>query len=135
LEYPDEEFYNTSLLTCSRFVKPQYDAIDSSVDLVVMTIGGNDLGFGKIVTNCFTAFASPAGCRNTVNDANDGMANLRRDLIDTFGEIKTNKLRPGAKIAYVAYPQLSMDVEYKLIQHNDEGEIIDSYDAGTEVAL
>jgi len=133
LEYPDEEFYNTSLLTCSRFVKPQYDAIDSSVDLVVMTIGGNDLGFGKIVTNCFTAFASPAGCRNTVNDANDGMANLRRDLIDTFGEIKTNKLRPGAKIAYVAYPQLSMDVEYKLIQHNDEGEIIDSYDAGTEV--
>jgi lysophospholipase L1-like esterase len=132
-EYPDEEFYESiSPFSCKRYLSAQFNAIDSSTDLIVMTIGGNDLGFGAIVTNCFTAFASPAGCRNTVNNANEDMERLRDNLIDLFGKIKTEKLRPGARIAYVVYPQLILDTGYRLIQNNN-GVIVDSYDAGTEV--
>lgn len=132
-EYPEEEFFkDTSLLSCSRYIHPQIDAIDSSVDLVVMTMGGNDLGFDSIVKNCFVVgFRSPSGCREAVDAANDGMADLETDLIATFAAIR-GKLRPDAKIAYVSYPNLLQDVVYELVSW--KGTILeDRYDAGAKI--
>ena len=126
-EYPDEEYYkDTSTLSCSRFIKPQIDAIDDSVDLVIMTMGGNDLGFATIVEQCFTHKRTPAGCREGINNANAGLTNLEFQLIGTFARIRS-KLRPEARIAYVSYPQIMLDVEYQLTKDED------IYDVGTEI--
>lgn len=132
-EYPDEEFFvDTSLLSCSRFIDPQIDAIDSSVDLVLMTMGGNDLGFDSIVKNCFVVgFRSAGGCRKAVNEANNRMEDLEDDLITTFAEIR-GKLRPDARIAYVSYPQLLLDVQYQLVD-NEGTEDEDIYNAGAGI--
>ncbi|MBN2094030.1 MAG: hypothetical protein JW740_01535 [Candidatus Zambryskibacteria bacterium] len=133
-EYPDEEYYrDTSLLSCTRYINPQIDAIDSSVDLVLLTMGGNDLGFDTIIEQCFAlGYRDPEGCRNAVNEANAGLADLQSNMINAFAAIKA-KLKPGAKIAYVAYPQLTLpDVEYTLTK-DVHGEIVDSYDAGTAI--
>lgn len=132
-EYPDEEFYkSTSAFTCSRFIKPQIDAIDNSVDLVLMTMGGNDLGFGTLVEKCFSILRTPAGCRETVDKANAGLEDLENNLVNTFAAIRA-RLKPGARIAYVSYPYLLLDVEYKLVKRNIWNQIVDSYDAGTEI--
>jgi lysophospholipase L1-like esterase len=131
-EYPDEEEWrSTSPINCSRFIEPQIEAIDSSVDLVLMTMGGNDLGFATIVKNCFSAFRSPADCREAVDDANSRLGTLEVDLTNAFAAIRA-KLRPGAKIAYVSYPQLLQDVPYKLARWAGTP-FEDIYDVGTEI--
>jgi PKD repeat protein/lysophospholipase L1-like esterase/Mg-chelatase subunit ChlD len=132
LEYPDEEKWVTSALSCSRYLKPQKDAIDNSVDLVLVTIGGNDLEFDNLVTQCFAAGPrDAAGCRDAVNLANARMPQLETDLKDMFAEIRA-KLKPGARIVYVSYPQLLLDMDYELV--NWQGTPLeDRYDAGTEL--
>jgi lysophospholipase L1-like esterase len=137
-DYPGEEFYkDDSLFSCSRFLKPQIDAIDSSVDLVLMTMGGNDLGFSTIVQNCYSALKTPVLCKDAIKIANDRMDSLKSRLINTFGELRGDKrLRPGARIAYVSYPHLSLDVEYKIaFRYSDMGVTLfeDIYDAGKEI--
>ncbi len=132
-DYADEEFYvDTSLLKCSRFINPQIDAIDSSVDLVLMTMGGNDLGFDSIVKNCFAVgLRSASGCREVVEEANDGLADLEDELVETFAAIR-EKLDPEARIAYVSYPYLLLDVEYELVDWAGT-RWEDRYDAGAEI--
>ena len=127
-DFPDEEFFvDTSTLKCSRFIRPQIDAIDSSVDLVLITMGGNDLDFDSIVVNCFVlGKRSPDGCRTVINNANDELETLKSDLINKFADIRA-KLSPDARIAYVSYPHLMLDVEYML--EEDE----DVYDVRTEL--
>jgi len=130
--YPDEEYYkDTSLLKCSRFVEPQIDGIDNSVDLVLMSMGGNDLGFATIVTDCFSPLRSPDGCKKAVEDANKGITGLKDNLINTFAAIRA-KLKPGARIAYVAYPNLLMDGEYKISRWTGTW-FENTYDAGTAI--
>ena len=54
-DFPDEEFYKNDTSTpvfCNRYLRPQIDAIDETVDLVLVTIGGNDVGFVDIVAQC-----------------------------------------------------------------------------------
>lgn len=108
-------------------LKPQIDAIDSSVDLVIMTMGGNDVRFDEIVTQCFVVGPrDPAGCREAVENARTDLADVEKDLIDTFAAIRS-KLRPDAKVVLVSYPYLSLDVDYKLKKGDD------IYDAAKEV--
>ena len=40
-------------LTRARSRPAQVDAVDRTADVVVLTIGGNDVGFGSIVLQCF----------------------------------------------------------------------------------
>lgn len=138
-KYPDEEEWRDDSITCSHFVDPQIEAIDSSVDLVLMTMGGNDLGFAKIVEKCFSLLRSPSGCEEAVKAANDMLdkpdndpTGLKKKLIDTFAAIKI-KLRDGAKVVYVSYPNLLLDdVEYK-VESWKGTPFEDIYNADTEI--
>ncbi len=114
-DYPNEEFLeDIGWGRCGRFVKPQIEAVDESVDLVLMTMGGNDLGFNSIVSSCYTYFAGPKSCRENVEDAIDGMPGLQQDLIDTFAALRA-RMRPDARILYVSYPHITLDVGFTLI--------------------
>jgi len=126
-DYSDEEFYiEKNEFQCSRFLTPQIDAIDESVDLVLMTMGGNDLGFATIVRDCFTFFRTPSSCEKAVKNANAGLPGLEQNLINKFAEIRAN-LRPDARVVFVSYPFLLPDDLYQL--GRDGG----MYDAGEEL--
>lgn len=116
-DYPDEEhIYEKDALQCSRFIDPQIEAIDNSVDLVLLTIGGNDLNFDQIVKQCFVVgMRHPTGCKEVITQAERDLPGLQDDLIETFEEIRKN-LRPDARVVYVSYPHLLPDVEYKLVE-------------------
>lgn len=130
-EYPDEEFYrDDSTLKCSRFIKPQIDAVDSSTDLVLITMGGNDVGFATIVKECYVgSFRDEDSCREAMEHASAELQNVESRLINIFGELRA-KLRPDAKIVFVTYPYLTLDVEYILDDNWLDGE---SYDVTKEL--
>ena len=132
-DYPDEEFLiEKNALQCSRWITPQIDAIDSSVDLVLMTMGGNDLDFDDIVKNCFVVGRrSASGCREAVDDANGKLDSFETNLINTFAEIR-GRLRPGARIAYVSYPHLLPDAQYEIVDWRGTP-WEDRYDARTAI--
>ncbi|MFI8591556.1 MULTISPECIES: SGNH/GDSL hydrolase family protein [Dietzia] len=64
---------------------PQIEALDSDTDLVTLSIGGNDVGFGTIV-GCITAHLQPDGpdqpidCREEIGEV------VAQDIADIFGE-------------------------------------------------
>ena len=45
----------TGTVSCQLVVRPQIDGVTPDTDLVFLTMGGNDLGFSTIVTNCLVA--------------------------------------------------------------------------------
>lgn len=134
-DYPGEEsFEEKNAAQCSRFLEPQIDAIDEDVDLVLITIGGNNLKFDNIVKQCFVlGMRHPNDCREAVENANSFLGNppdfegdLKTKLIEMFAEIRMKS--PDVKIVYVSYPHLLLDAEYKLV----EG-FATPYDAATEL--
>ncbi len=84
------------------------DARRNSMNLVALTIGGNDLGFGKVVVNCFLANNGPE-CDNSLR-AGEAMLAIpsgsSSEIIQSTRAVLT-KLRtdwPNAKIVLVGYP-------------------------------
>ncbi len=116
-KYPDqEEWRQMTPVSCVRFLKPQIDAIDNSVDLVIMTMGGNDVKFATIVEKCFAkGFRGPSVCEDAVKFANDRLRFVEDDLMKALAAIK-EKLRPDAKVVLVTYPYLTPNVNFAL--HN-----------------
>lgn len=63
-------------------VPPQFDALDPSTDLVTLSIGGNDVGFGTIV-GCITKqgpFADVPNCQAAIGTT------IAAGIEETFGE-------------------------------------------------
>jgi len=114
--YPDEEYFvDDELFRCTRFLRPQLDAVGPQVDLVLLTIGGNDASFAPIVRDCFAlGFRDPTSCRSAVETAADYVrSSYKDDLVRALGQIGA-KLGPDSKILLASYPHVSLDVEYLL---------------------
>jgi len=104
-------------------VAPQISALEEepahSVGLVTLTIGGNDAGFGDVMTYCAGRFSFQESCEDhseaEVNQAingGGGMQPLEVRLTDLYTQIKdvTNiggqsPLAPGARIVVLGYPK------------------------------
>lgn len=117
-EYPEEEYWvrtdGIPFDRCQRRLRPQINAVDSSVDLVLMTAGGNDAEFAKVVEQCFaTGYRDPGDCREAVDFARTQLDPIENDLVDTFRALR-ERMRPDARIVLVTYPYLVPDVDYRL---------------------
>jgi Mg-chelatase subunit ChlD/lysophospholipase L1-like esterase len=115
-EYPDQEEWECNVGgKHKKSVTAQINSIDESVDLVVLTIGGNDLGFASIVKQCFaTGLRDAPSCEKAVDFANEVLdEEMPERLRDLFAKLR-DELREDARVAYVAYPHLVPDVEYGL---------------------
>lgn len=122
--------------------------VQPDTDLVMLTIGGNDVDFGAIVVECFTTPMRDAkGCKKAVDNANNKLSGTISNTEEVLKRI-SEKLQPGAEIVLVGYPLLSTDRKYKLVNcykyergAPSELSIVPSlkctdrfeYDAGTEV--
>lgn len=98
--------------TSADVLREQINEIPSSADLVMLTIGGNDVDFGGVVTNCFALGArSPAGCRDRVDHARRNLDKVVANTKDIL-EALERRLSPEAQVILVGYPHLSLDTYY-----------------------
>jgi lysophospholipase L1-like esterase len=74
---------------------------DTTTELVTLSIGGNDIGFGQVIETC----AWPLNdCTGAMQAANQKVSTLGGDLERTYTEILTKM--PSAKVYVVGYPPM-----------------------------
>ena len=137
--HPDEERYDitatavfnglttTFTFTCTRILAPQIQAVDSGTDLVLMTIGGNDIHFSTMVRNCFV-LPNTAGCRESVQSANRLLGAVRNRVTGVLSAVG-RKLNPNTRVALVSYPYLEMNDDFTIWSLHPP----DTYRAGEEI--
>jgi VCBS repeat-containing protein len=126
---------NLGVRTCQGTLNAQVDSIGPGTDLVLLTFGGDDINFSDIVKQCFiVGMRDPGSCRSKVASANVGLSSVQSNLTAIFAKMRT-KLRPGAHVVLLGYPQLVGDYPYVLKSHNALHQVTDTYDAGANVRL
>lgn len=102
----------------------QMTAVNSSTDLVLVTIGGNDVGFANIVIQCYTAvIADPARCKSAVQAGKNKVPGVQTAALKRLQALKA-RMHPGGKVVVMSYPYLSDNKGYIL-----RG-LFNSYNAG-----
>lgn len=125
-DHPGEEFFVRSLLRCKRFLRPQIEAVDTTVDLVILTIGGNDAGFASIITHCLARPRFVDDCRDAVRNANMVLNTFAVRLANLFATIRA-RMKPEARIVLVTYPHLILNTPYQIRF------FANTFDAGTAI--
>lgn len=112
----------TGTVSCQLVVQPQIDAVTPATDLVFVTIGGNDLGFSTIVTNCLV-LRDPSSCRDTLESARAKAPAMVERAKDALRAVEA---RSGgrAEIYLLGYPYLVNTESYAI------PEVAPTYDAG-----
>jgi Mg-chelatase subunit ChlD len=104
----------TVFFDCIRSMTPQWDAVDKTTDLVLLTIGGNDLDFEKIVHKCFVvAERSPHTCKDQIEAASDKVADLGKRIEAMLISLRL-RMRSDAKIVLLGYPLLELNEDLML---------------------
>lgn len=126
-------------VTCRQVLKPQLEAIDADTDLVLLTIGGNDLGFSDIVAECF-GYHNEEKCRQVVERAKRVINNQEQVKPTADADCKAvycyslgdemrrflEELRsrnPTMRVVLISYPYLERDEKFK----------VGSFEAGTTI--
>jgi LPXTG-motif cell wall-anchored protein len=145
VRYPEEETATISKVlvagtlatgACVRTLRPQVEAIGKDTDLVLFTMGGNDAKFEKIVEQCFAVGPrDPGDCKDALKFGNDVLKGLQTKLTQFLTKLRTERLRPDARVALLTYPYLSNRDHWTLRSMKDKLPFIDGdkVDAGAEV--
>ncbi len=109
---------NVNNVACAGGVVPDLDgqinAVTPQTDLVLLTIGGNDVGFANIVVQCFApAISDPARCKSAIDTAKRKVPGVQTAALKRLQTLKT-KLRPGGKVVVASYPYLANNSNYIL---------------------
>ena len=105
----------TADITKGRGNRPaQLDAVDGNEDLILLTIGGNDVGFSSVVASCLIVVTRDAdACDATLRKAErmitDGTMKTR--LTNVLTAIRA-KAGPATRIVLLGYPYLEGDATY-----------------------
>ncbi|WP_243859042.1 VWA domain-containing protein [Actinomyces sp. ZJ308] len=109
----------------------QLRKLDSNTNLVMFTIGGNDVNFSDIVTQCFmVGMRDPATCRQKIDDANSKLPQVKKQTLDILQAID-DRLDDNAQVVIVGYPRLSSKDDFTL--RDSHALWTDSYNAGAAV--
>ncbi|MGW6444674.1 SGNH/GDSL hydrolase family protein [Lentzea sp. NPDC055074] len=89
------------------FVKPQYDALKPTTDLVSITIGGNDVGLVQTALGCINLLPEPIGlsCKDRLTAGGDQVAAAIEKWAPEFGRAldEVKRRAPKAKILVTGY--------------------------------
>ncbi len=108
---------------CEMTIRAQADFVDPRTDLVLLTIGGNELGFTDIIMNCFgpripgaLEGANGPRCREGITATREGLPAMLDRLKSQIARLITERMtgNPGSRVLLVAYPLLSLDRPYLL---------------------
>ena len=121
---------------CQLTVRAQTDFVGPQTDLVLLTAGGNELGFTDIIANCFgpripgaLEGANGTRCREGVAATMAGLPEMLDRLKSQISRLITERMtgNPKSQVILLAYPLLSLDRPY----HLPDGAV--SYDAARGV--
>uniref|UniRef100_A0AAU3GYM8 SGNH/GDSL hydrolase family protein n=1 Tax=Streptomyces sp. NBC_01401 TaxID=2903854 RepID=A0AAU3GYM8_9ACTN len=93
----------------------QLSALSADTDLVTLTIGGNDIGFTEIITQCVVgSFSDPTGspCKTHYNASGSDAITTRINSTAAKLAVDLQYLRalaPNARVLVVGYPSLVPD--------------------------
>ena len=82
----------------------QLEYVSPATELVTLTIGGNDLGFSKIVVTCLRR-RDCTGQDDLVNRVEDGMKAIKAQLVDAYTRIR-ERMSPSGMLVVAGYPRL-----------------------------
>ncbi|MBV7363305.1 hypothetical protein KRX54_02495 [Actinomycetaceae bacterium TAE3-ERU4] len=95
-------------------VDKQIDKIEENSNVVMLTIGGNDVSFAKIVANCFlVAYRSESSCKRSIESADKLLPTVRERTLNLLEKV-SKRLPQNSKIVLVGYPLLSTDKVYTI---------------------
>lgn len=113
--------------TTEQLLKEQVQSIPNDVDVVMLTIGGNDINFEKVVEKCFALhYRHPLECKEVVEGARsairdpgpEGIAARTIKVLDAINAKVVSMGRKGVQIILVSYPNLLLpDSDEKYILH------------------
>lgn len=120
--------------TTHDVLNTQLNTVPEHTDVAMLTIGGNDVNFDAIVTQCFLAGArDPESCETAVEQAEENLPEVMNRTEQIFQNLDA-KLASDAEIILVGYPLLASDREYELAYcHGLDAFCEDPFDAGTAV--
>lgn len=105
--------------TTNRVIAEQIITVPTNTDLILMTIGGNDVDFGGIVQSCLAPYmARVKDCRDKINNANKKLPDVGKDTYRIFESLQSRLKNPNAQIVLVAYPLLSSWTDSLLMDCN-----------------
>ncbi|OLT22706.1 G-D-S-L family lipolytic protein [Actinomadura sp. CNU-125] len=88
--------------------RPQIDRIGGDTSLITMSIGGNDVGFSKILAGCVVKLPWSDACTEQGVDIASRMAELRQELPALIGGLRERA--PRARIVLMGYPKAFSEV-------------------------
>lgn len=112
----------TATVRCQLTAEPQLNAVTPETTDVFVTIGGNDLGFTDIATDCL-ALRSSSACKSDIDAANAGLPTVQQRTADALRAIVA-KSEGNARVFLVGYPYLVNRTSYGI------PELSPTYDAG-----
>lgn len=93
--------------TTSSVTSEQLGALNSTTNIVTITVGGNDAGFSSIITSC--ALPWPWSCEGELTEAERFVTGTLPGRLETlYGRIHTDA--PNATVIVLDYPRLWMGV-------------------------
>jgi len=123
-----EEFYQFSIdsksdsmvnFSCRRHLDAQLDFVDESVDVVLLSIGGNDIEFSNIVMSCLSPVVSSVDqCGSQIVESESRarsteQGSYQKNMELIFKKLR-EKMRSDAKIVLLGYPYLAKDDNFIL---------------------
>jgi len=88
---------------------PQFDALTKGTDVVTVTIGGNDIGFGSIVASCISPVPTGTPCQNLYVTSSGDLLRQRVDATAPKIDAVLDGIRarsPHARVVVVGYPDI-----------------------------
>lgn len=121
--FPNEEFWTYEVTgftagvafayDCTRKLRPQASFVTPETDLVFYTMGGNDVGFTSMVTECFV-LKRATQCKAAIADARAEFPNVEGRLAAALDLMRAKGLRADARVVHLGYPYLQMDNDYTI---------------------
>ncbi|MQY02223.1 SGNH/GDSL hydrolase family protein [Actinomadura macrotermitis] len=87
---------------------PQLNRVDGGTSLITLSLGGNDIGFAKIVAGCVKKLPWSRDCEEQGDEIAARMAVLRRTLPEVLGRIVARA--PRARLIVLGYPRVFSEV-------------------------
>ena len=117
-EPSDDEYYENVETdkgwVCERYVKPQLDSVTNEIDLVLISSGGNDLGFAFVIQYCFVPLFTTANdcaekiafARKRLDEPTQFRHGIRNGLLEIRKKLMENRSRGPARVILSSYPRL-----------------------------
>jgi lysophospholipase L1-like esterase len=87
----------------------QLTRIDANTSLITISVGGNDVGFSKILAGCVIKLPWSRSCSEQGRDVATRMAELRRTLPDLYTKVTAKA--PKARVIVMGYPRAFSELD------------------------